>query len=62
MGVWGWYGRVGGGCISYVSWCQGLLVGSGMYGKWIRGVRNWGNWVSEGGLVRGLGLHFDEAG
>lgn len=55
VGVWVWYG----GFISNVSWFQGLLVRSMMYGKRIRKVRKWGNEVSEGGLVHDLGLHFD---
>lgn len=37
---------------SVVSCFQGLLVGSGMYGKWIREVRKWEKGVSE---VHGLG-------
>lgn len=48
-------GRIG-GWISHFSCCQGLLMWSRMDGKWIRGVRSWGNGAPEGGLVHGWGV------
>lgn len=39
--------------------CPGFTASSGKWDVWQRGVSKWRNGMTEGGLVHGLGLHFD---